>query len=396
MKNERLLLILLAGINFTHIMDFMIMMPLGPQFKRIFDIGPAMWSAVISSYTIAAAVSGILAIFFLDFADRRKALLFMYLGFIISTVLVGFANTIEQLLVARAITGLFGGIIGALVLAIVGDLIPNERRGKAVGIVMTGFSAAASLGVPLGLFLGTKFGWHTSFFMIAGLSTVFFLIALKVVPSIGAHLNAPGSLARRSWNGVLSVVTDTNQLKALAFMVLIVFGQFSIIPFISPYMVANVGFEEVELTYIYLTGGILTVFTSPIFGKIADKRGRYQTFGVLMLVSLIPIVAITNMTPSPIWVVLIFSTLFFVFAAGRMIPASAVVIGTAHPNHRGTFMSVRSAVVSVGQSIAAYCAGIIMIELPDGTFENFNIVGYIGVGTSILAYFVLRKIKDRY
>lgn len=389
-------MIVLAGINFTHIMDFMIMMPLGPQFKRIFDIGPEMWSSVISSYTFAAAISGIAAIFFLDFFDRRKALLFLYAGFIISTCLVGFAQSIEMLLAARSLTGLFGGIIGALVLAIVGDVVPNKRRGSAMGIVMTGFSAAASLGVPLGLFLGTKFGWQFAFFMIAGFATILFGFAYRLVPSVNEHMKERGTRLRSAVNGLKVVVKDKNQLLAFAFTLLIVFGQFSIIPFISPYMVANVGFKEIELTYIYLIGGSLTVFSSPLFGKIADRKGRLNTFTVLMLLSLIPIYVITNMEPSPIWYVLIFSSMFFVFAAGRMVPASAMVIGTAHPNHRGTFMSLRSSLLSFGQGIAAFCAGLIIFEYPDGSFGNFHIVGYIGMATSIISFFILKKMRDQY
>lgn len=377
-------------------MDFMIMMPLGPQFKRIFNIGPEMWSAVISSYTFAAAISGVAAIFLLDFFDRRKALIFLYSGFIISTFLVGFANSIEMLLAARALTGLFGGIIGALVLAIVGDVVPNKDRGKAIGIVMTGFSAAASLGVPLGLFLGTKFGWEVAFFMIAGFASVLLGFAIKLIPSIDSHRKEKGTRMKSSLVALKYVVRDRNQLRAFGFTLLLVFGQFSIIPFISPYMVSNVGFEEIELTYIYLIGGALTVFTSPFFGRVADRFGRLRTFLVLMIISLIPIYAITNMTPQPVWVVLIFSSMFFVFAAGRMVPASAMIIGTAHPDYRGTFMSLRSSLLSLGQGIAAFCAGLIMVELPDGTFENFHIVGYIGIGTSLVSFLVLRKIKDQY
>ncbi len=372
------------------------MMPLGPQFKRIFGIGPEMWSSVISSYTFAAAISGVAAIFFLDFFDRRKALLFVYGGFIISTFLVGFAGSIEMLLAARSLTGLFGGIIGALVLSIVGDVVPNERRGRAMGIIMTGFSAAASLGVPLGLFLGTKFGWEVAFFMIAGFATILYGFAFKLVPPVNSHLQKNGSRLRNSIKGLIVVTKDKNQLLAMAFTVLIVFGQFSIIPFISPYTVANVGFKEIELTYIYLIGGALTVFTSPFFGKVADRRGRLPTFLVLMLISLIPIYAITHMKPAPIWFVLIFSSMFFVFAAGRMVPASAMVLGTANPNHRGTFMSLRSSLLSLGQGIAAFLAGLIIFENPDGTFENFDIVGYIGIATSVLSYLILRKLKDRY
>jgi predicted MFS family arabinose efflux permease len=390
------LMVVLAGINFTHIMDFMIMMPLGPQFKRIFGIGPEMWSSVVSSYTFAAAISGVAAIFFLDFFDRRKALIFLYSGFIISTFLVGFANSIEMLLAARALTGIFGGIIGALVLAIVGDVVENKDRGKAIGIVMTGFSAAASLGVPLGLLLGTKFGWQVAFFMIAAFSTILLGFAIKLVPSIDSHQKEKGTRLKSSLIALKYVVRDKNQLRAFAFTLLLIFGQFSIIPFISPYMVSNVGFEEIQLTYIYLFGGALTVFTSPFFGRVADKFGRLKTFLVLMIISLIPIYAITNMSPQPVWIVLIFSSMFFVFAAGRMVPASAMIIGTAHPEYRGTFMSLRSSLLSLGQGIAAFCAGLIMVEFPDGSFGNFHIVGYIGIGTSILSYFVLRKIKDQY
>lgn len=396
MTKERSLLLVLAGINFTTIMDFMIMMPLGPQFKRIFDIGPSMWSALISSYTFAAAVSGFLAIFLLDAFDRRKALLFLYAGFIAATVLVGLAPTVYMLLAARALTGVFGGIIGALVLAIVGDVVPGPRRGKAMGIIMMGFSAAASLGVPLGLLLGTTFGWRFAFFMIAGFAAVLYVLAWKLVPQVRTHLGRPGSRIQKSIRGIKAVVTDSNQLKALLFMVLIVFGQFSIIPFISPYMVANVGFREMELTYIYLVGGSLTVFSSPWIGKIADRRGKHHTFGVLMLLSLIPIYAITHMGAIPIALVLVFSTMFFVFASGRMVPASAIVVGTAHPDYRGTFMSIRSVSVSLGQGVAAYCAGLIMVENIDGTYSNFNVVGYIGIATSLVSYLILRRISDKY
>ncbi|MCH2215205.1 MAG: MFS transporter [Flavobacteriales bacterium] len=377
-------------------MDFMIMMPLGPQFNRIFEITPELWSSVISSYTFAAAISGLAAIFLLDLFDRRKALLFIYSGFIISTFLVGFAKSIEMLLAARALTGLFGGIIGALVLSIVGDVIENKHRGKAIGIVMTGFSAAASLGVPLGLFLGTKFGWKLAFFMVAGISTVLLGFAIKLVPSIKGHLKEKGTRVESSIQALKFVVSDRNQLRAFGFTLLIVFGQFSIIPFISPYTVSNVGFEEIELIYIYLVGGALTVFTSPLFGKFADRFGRLKTFAVLMLISLVPIYAITNMTPQPVWFVLIFSSMFFVFAAGRMVPASAMVVGTAHPDYRGTFMSLRSSLLSLGQGVAAFCAGLIIVEFPDGTYGNFRIVGYIGIATSLLSFLVLRKIKDQY
>jgi predicted MFS family arabinose efflux permease len=232
--------------------------------------------------------------------------------------------------------------------------------------------------------------------MIAGFATILFVFAYRLVPSVNEHMKERGTRLKSAVNGLKTVVRDKNQLLAFAFTLLIVFGQFSIIPFISPYMVANVGFKEIELTYIYLLGGSLTVFTSPLFGKIADRKGRLNTFTVLMVLSLIPIYVITNMEPRPIWYVLIFSSMFFVFAAGRMVPASAMVIGTAHPNHRGTFMSLRSSLLSLGQGIAAFCAGLIIYEYPDGSFGNFHLVGYIGIATSIISFFILKKMRDQY
>lgn len=395
MKNERVLSIILAGINFTYIMDFMIMMPLGPQFKRLFDLDPHQWSLVISSYTFAAALSGIVAIFLLDFLDRKKSLLILYGGFIVATVMVGLSDSYVMLLTTRALAGLFGGIIGALVLAIIGDVVPNERRGRAVGIVLTGFSAAASLGVPLGLFLGTKWGWDVAFFLIAAVAAVFFVLAWRYVPSIPTKLDRRDKFSTRALSGLKNVIGDANQLMAFGFTILIFFGQFSIIPFMAPYMVSNVGFEEIELTYIYLIGGGLTVFTSPLVGRLADRYGRLRVFLILMAISLVPIFGITHLGPSPIWYALLFSSLFFVFGTGRMVAASAIVIGTAHPSHRGTFMSFRSVVRSLAQGIAAYIAGLIITQ-SDGVYHHFEVVGYIGIATSVASYFVLRRIRDRY
>ncbi len=396
MNRERVLSIILAGINFTYIMDFMIMMPLGPQFERLFHLNPHQWSLVISSYTFAAAASGVIAIFLLDFVDRKKSLLFLYGGFIIATVLVGLSKSYEMLLATRAIAGFFGGIIGALILAIIGDVVPNHRRGRAIGIVLTGFSVAASLGVPLGLILGTKWGWDVAFFLIAGISSILFVLAWKFVPSIPSKLDGRKKFSTNAFSGLINVLGDRNQLMAFGFTVLIFFGQFSIIPFMAPYMVANVGFKEIQLTYIYLLGGGLTVFTSPWFGRLADKHGRLKVFLILMVISLIPLFGITHLGPSPIWFALIFSGMFFVFGTGRMIAAAAIVIGTANPDHRGTFMSFRSVVRSLAQGIAAYIAGMIITQGPDGHFQHFAIVGYIGIATSVLSYFILRKIHDKY
>jgi predicted MFS family arabinose efflux permease len=393
-RRELYMLITLAVINFTNILDFMIMMPLGPQFKRIFDLDPHQWSLLISSYTFTAFLSGLASLFFIDKLDRKPFLNILYIGFIVGTLLCGLANSYELLLAARVFTGMFGGVIGALVLAIVGDVVPPERRGRAMGIVMAGFSGAAALGVPLGLYLGTIFGWQMPFFGIVALGLPIYILMHYTIPNVSGHLSH--SQKNSAWMAIKDAFQDKNQLTALIFMVFLLFGQFTLVPFLSPYMVANVGFTEAQLTYIYLAGGIVTIFSSPIIGKLSDKYGKPKVFTYLLLLSLIPILWITHMPVVSVGVVLIATVMFFMFAGGRMIPGTAVVLATAKPNSRGAFMSIRSAIQHLGSAVAAYIGGLIMVELPDGTFENYPLLGYIGVVTSLIALGLIFKIKQLY
>jgi MFS transporter, DHA1 family, inner membrane transport protein len=394
LKKDRIILLLLAGVNFLTIMDFMIMMPLAPQLKRIFAMTPPQWSAIVSSYTFAAAFSGLVSIFLIDKFDRKKSLLFLMSGFCIATFLIGISNSYLFLIVARSIAGLFGGVLGALLLAIVGDLIPNEKRGQAVGVVMAGFSAAAALGVPFGLYFGTKYSWHIPFFAISAMSIALIIGIIAVMPPIKTHLVA--SKQNGIFDGIKNLWSDKNQLRGLWFMVLILFGQFSIIPFLSPYMVANVGFTENQLIYIYLIGGALTVFSSPLIGKMADKKGKHTVFYWLLIASIIPIIGITHLGNVHIGIVLFFTSLFFLFAGGRMIPASAIVIATAPPQYRGSYMSIRSAVINFASGMAAFVSGLIVTENVDGTYSNYNYVGYLAAITSIASIIVIRKVVAKY
>ncbi len=393
MKNFKVL-ILLALINFTNILDFMVMMPLGPQLKRTFDLGPSEWSFLIASYALSAFVSGVAAIFFIDKYDRKKFLLITYVLFIVGTFLCAVADTYETLLFGRIFAGLFGGTIASIVLAIVGDTTPPEKRATAMGIVMAGFSAAAALGVPFGIYFGTMYNWHMPFYAIVVLGMITSVMIYLIVPNITSHIEEGGKIS--GWKNIKNSFADKNQLTALIFMVVILFGQFSIIPFLSPYMVANVGFTENDLLYIYLFGGIISIFTSAFIGKLADKFGKLRVFTILLFLSLIPIIIVTNLGKTPIWVVLTITTSFFIFAGGRMIPASAIVLSTAPPQSRGAFMSIRSAIQQLGSGIAGVIAGLIITENTDGTYENYQYVGYIAVFTSLLSLYLLSKIVAKH
>ncbi|MEB2783813.1 MFS transporter [Algoriphagus persicinus] len=295
MSKEKLLLWTLAAINFIHIVDFMILMPLGPHLMRLFAISPREFGLLVSCYTFSAGISSFFGAFVLDRFDRKKILVWVYIGFTIATLGCALSPSYPVLLAARVISGIFGGLTSALILAIIGDVIPDSRRGRAMGA----FSVASVLGVPLGLFLASLSDWHTPFFMLTGLSVLSLRMIIKFIPTITAHLK--NDIKRPSPLVVIRRVTsDSNQMRAITLSVMMMFGQFMIIPFLSPYTVANIGFTELQLTYIYMAGGAFIIFTSPWVGKLSDRFGKHKIFIIFMLLNLIPIAIITHLGVTPI------------------------------------------------------------------------------------------------
>ena len=294
MKNERFFLLSLALLQFTNIMDFMIMMPLGPQLMRLFQIGPDQFSMAVSAYTISAGISGIAGAFWLDRLDRKQALLLMYGGFLVGTLCCALAPSYLLLVTARIVTGAFGGILGAIVFSIVADTIPEARRGSAMGIVSTSFSMASVFGVPFGLYLATLLSWHAPFYAIVIIGAIIYAILFKVLPPMRSHFEHH-HLHTSRWANVMAVLTDPVVRRSLLFMVLLMFGQFSIIPFISPYMVANVGISEQYLPFIYFFGGAATIVSSPLVGKISDAVGKPKVFTFFGIIAVLPVLIITNL-----------------------------------------------------------------------------------------------------
>ena len=377
-SKERLLLFILAAVNFTHIMDFMIMMPLGPQLMNLLHINPQQFGLAVSAYAITAGCSSFVSAFFVDRFDRKKVLLFAYIGFVIGTFSCAIAPNYELLVAARVLAGLFGGMIGAQVLAIVADTFGYERRARAMGILMTSFSLASVAGVPVGLWLASKFSWHVPFAAIGGLGVVVAMLIGLFIPPVNAHI-----AESRPAGNPLRVLTDIfntpNQMKALSLSIVLMLGHFAIIPFIAPSLVGNVGYSEHNIFLIYFVGGALTIFTSPLVGKIADRRGKYPVFVVFALLSLIPVWLITNLWPMPLWAVLVIAGLFFIFVNGRMIPMQAIVSGVVTPQQRGGFMSINSSMQQLATGLAALIGGAIVHKTADGRIEHYALVGYFSI-----------------
>ncbi len=389
---ERLLLFVLAGIQFTHIMDFMILMPLGPQLMRLFDISPQQFGLLVSAYQYTAGVCGFVGAFFVDRFDRKKSLLFAYVGFSLGTLACALAPNYVFLLCARSLAGAFGGVLGAQIMAIVGDAIPFARRGRAMGVVMASFSVASVFGVPFGIFLANKLNWHAPFVFVGLAAFLLSILAALKFPPMTAHMTS--GHPRLSPAQLLGGISrDRNQLRALLLMVILMFTQFTLIPFLSPHMVSNVGFREDQLPWIYFVGGGLTIFTSPIVGRLADRFGKPRIFLLGGALVVLPALFLTHLGPTPVPVALCLTAMFFVFNNARFIPAMAMITSTVRPSTRGGFMSINSSVQSLAAATAALFAGMLVSRAPNGELIGFGTLGWISTAFSVAVLFVGRKIK---
>ncbi|QWE13228.1 MFS transporter [Polynucleobacter sp. AP-Titi-500A-B4] len=394
-KRERFFLFALAGIQFTHILDFMIMMPLGPQFIKALSINTHQFGLLLSSYTFAAAIAGVFATYYVDRFERRQLLLRLYICFIVATIACGFAPNYHSLFIARACAGAFGGILGSLVQTIVADSIPFERRGKALGTVMAAFSVSTVAGVPLSLFLANhieSLGWRAPFMFIGLISTLILYIGYRNIPKISGHLHhvQEGSRFRQ----IYDILIAHHHLRAFLFMALIMLTGFSVIPYIALYLTANVGVADAYISLIYLCGGVATLMSSRLIGHMADKYGKVKVFRVLAIVSLVPLIVTTNLVPVPLWVVLLNSTAFFILISGRMIPAMAIVSQLVEPKIRGTFMSLVGSIQMLASGIASVLAGAVVTIAADGKMEHYNLVGYGAAACGLLTFWLVGYIHS--
>lgn len=396
LKNEKVLLFLLAMVQFSHIIDFMILMPLGEKFMQLFDISPQQFSLLVSSYAFSAGAAGLLSAFYIDRFDRKQALLWMYAGFAVGTLACGLAPNYYLFLLARAITGVFGGTLGALILAIVGDVFPFERRGRAVGTVMMAFSVASVVGVPAGIFIAAEYGAGAPFFVIGSISVLFLFVAKAVIPPIRSHLQAndSGDLEHTSPKALLAMfIANPNQQLALLFSFVLILGHFSIIPFIAPYYEINLGFSAAQVALMYAIGGSFTAICLPIFGRLADRHGHILVFTIASGVALVSLYAITNVEEVSLVPALMVSSLFFIVASGRSVPATTMVTAVVKPQNRGSFMAMRQAVNQAALGLSSFIGGLLIIENADGSLGHYYHVGYFAIAMSIVAVFLARKLK---
>jgi len=389
-KEERFLVILLAAIQFAHIVDFVVIMPLGPFLIEKLNISPAQFGSLVSSYNYAGAVGGILFGIIADRFGKKAMLSSVMLGFIIGTTLCGLASDYQTLFAARVFTGAFGGILNALILAIIADLIPFERRGKALGTVMSSFSIASVFGIPIGLLIADHFGWQSTFLFISTFSFLILIAVLKILPSLTDHIQKtdPLKILKRYFN----ICTNRDYFKAYSLIFTVSFTMFLLIPFLAPYAVKNIGMATTDMKYMYFFGGCATVITARLFGKLTDLHGAHKMYTILALLSLLPVYLYTNSGPLTLVGYILMGTLFMTIVTGRMVPCMTLISSVPNQRDRGSFMLILNSTRAIGSATSTLLGGIIIQEKSNKLF-HFEKAGYLSMALVLLSLILAKFIN---
>ncbi|MBR1210422.1 MFS transporter [Bradyrhizobium sp. JYMT SZCCT0180] len=396
-RYQSFLIALLAFAQFTIILDFIIMSPLGAILMPALNISAGQFGVAVSAYAFSAGISGILAAGFADRFDRKRLLLFFYAGFTLGTLLCALAPNYHLLLLGRIVTGLFGGVIGAVVLAIVTDLFPLHLRGRVMGFVQTAFAASQVLGIPAGLFLANHWGWHVSFGAIVGLSLVAMAAILLVMRPVNAHLQLKQD--RNAFRHLIATVGQPRYTLAFAVTTLLSTGGFMLMPFGSAFTVHNLGIDILHLPTIYLVSGVFSIFIGPLVGRASDAFGKFPTFAFGSAVSVVMVLIYTHLGHVSLTTAIIVNVLMFVGIFSRMIPSQALISAIPDASQRGSFSAVSASLQQLSGGLGSVFAAAIIAQNPDGTLRHFDWLGYVVVATSILSlimmYFVQKSVASQ-
>ncbi|WP_064197480.1 MULTISPECIES: MFS transporter [Emticicia] len=388
---------ILAILQFTLILDFMVLSPLGAILMKELSLQPNQFGLVVSAYAFSAGASGLLAAGFADRFDRKKLLLFFYVGFIFGTTLCAVADSYEFLLIARIVTGIFGGVIGSISFAIISDLFKLEMRGRVMGFVQMAFSASQILGLPIGLYLANAFGWHSPFWMIVGFSIIVGIAIVAYMQPITEHLKVQND--RNPFEHLWKTLSKPDYLRAFLATILLATGGFMLMPFGSAFSINNLKIDIKDLPMLYLVTGIFTITFGPLSGKLSDKLGKYKVFFVGSIITSVMVLIYTNLGQTPLWLVVIVNVLMFAGITARMISASSLMTAVPQMQDRGAFMSINSSIQQISGGAAAALAGVIVSEGSDGTMQNYPFLGIVVVASMIITigmmYVLNRQIQKK-
>ena len=384
---EVFIIAVLTFLQFTIILDFMVLSPLGAILMPKLHITTAQFGMVVSGYAISAGLSGLLAAGFADKFDRKKMLLFFYAGFIAGTAFCALAQDYYALLLARIFTGIFGGVIGSISFAIITDLFKLEVRGRVMGFVQMAFAGSQVLGIPIGFYLANKWDWHLPFVLIVVVSLIVGVLIVMYMKPVDSHLH--NKIQRNALKHLFQTVTRSEYAKAFAATTLLATGGFMLMPFGSAFSINNLGISADVLPALYMITGIFSMGTGPFIGKLTDSIGKYKVFVLGSVLTSVLVAYYCNLGVTPFWLVTLISVLMFAGVSSRMIASSALISAVPDPQDRGAFMSVNSSVQQISGGIATFVAGLIVVQSPDGKLERYGALGWVVIGATALTVFLM-------
>ncbi|MFT6866532.1 MAG: putative MFS family arabinose efflux permease [Cyclobacteriaceae bacterium] len=385
---------ILAILQFTIVLDFMVLSPLSAILLEELKITTTQFGLVVSAYAFSAGAAGILAAGFADRFDRKKILLFFYAGFIIGTFFCGIAPDYTALLLARIVTGIFGGVMSSVSFAIITDLFPLEKRGRVMGFVQMAFAASQVLGIPFGLYLATNYDWHAPFLLIVVTSSIVFIAVIVYLKPVNEHLKL--QIKQNAFLHLIKTATNKRYMRAFAVTIFLATGGFMLMPFGSAFSVNNLGISLHDLPMVYMITGMFTIFMGPLFGKLSDNIGKYRTFWLGSVLTIIIVAIYCSLGITPMWLVIVLNVVLFMGITARMISAQALITAVPEAKDRGAFMGINASIQQISGGVASAVAGMIVVQSASGELLHYNTLGHVVnvtiILTVILMFFINKMI----
>lgn len=388
---QKRVLLLLAFIQFSIILDFMIISPIGDILMKSLSIGTTEFGLVVSAYAFSAAIAGIVAAGFMDKFDRKKLLVWFFSGFVIGTLACALSHNYVQLMLARIVTGIFAGVSSAALFTLVIDIFAPQQRGRAMGVVQMGFGISQVVGIPLSIYIATHLGWEASFIVIVILALgILFAIGMILQP-VTAHLTEQHD--KNPFAHFLKVLSNTEYQKGFAAVMFLAIGGFMIMPFTAPFLINNVHITAEQLPLIYLSTGLLSLVMMPLMGKFSDRYDRFTLFTIGSLGAVVMVFVYTNLSVTPLWLVIVVNVLLFACILSRMTPAMALNSMVAKPEDRGAYMSISSSLQQTAGGVGAFVAGLVIVQQDaHSPLQHFDWLGYIAIGIFILCIILVSRV----
>jgi predicted MFS family arabinose efflux permease len=389
---QKIIILLLAILQFTIVLDFMILAPLGDILMKSMNMSTKQFGTVVSAYAISACISGIFAAGFADKFDRKKLLLFFYTGFIFGTYFCAISYNYETLFIARIITGLFGGVIGSISMAIITDIFSIHQRGKVMGFVQMAFGGSQILGIPIGLVLANYWSWHATFYMVLILAILLGIALVIKLNPLTEHLKLINN--KNALQHLLQTIKKKDYRIGFLATALLSMGGFLIMPFSTAFIVNNIHIAQSQVAIIFFFTGIFSIIIMPIVGKLSDKYDKLLIFGIGTIIAIVMVVIYTHLSPVPIWLVIIVNIVLFIGIMSRMVPATALNSEVPDAYDRGAYMSINSSLQQFAGGIAALFSGLVVVQKSKNSpIENFDILGYVMVVLMLLCFYFVHKVN---